>query len=158
MSDHSIKYHNKNTEPWKVTLIDTGEKTMTGGRLKRISGYIEDEKDFLFTYGDGLADVNLDNLVNHHRKQNTLTTVTAVRPAGRYGALKIKENLVYDFIEKPEGDGGLINVGFFVLKPEVINYIKDDSIAWEEEPLEKLSSENQLSFYEHKVFGNQWIL
>ena len=151
LKQNSMNVHLKSVEPWKVTLVDTGLETMTGGRLKKIKGYLEDET-FCFTYGDGLSNININELINFHKKQKTLATVTAVRPPGRFGSMKVNENMVTKFQEKPLGDGNWINGGFFVLEPRVIDYIHDDNTSWELEPLEKLVQENQLSAFEHNGF------
>jgi len=143
--------HHGSTEPWKVTLVNTGEETMTGGRLKRVTKYLDNET-FCFTYGDGFSDVNIKNLIEFHKKQQKFATLTAVQPAGRFGSLEINGNLITEFTEKPKGDGGWINGGFFVLEPEVFNYISNDKTIWERDPLEKLSKENQLSAYKHEGF------
>jgi glucose-1-phosphate cytidylyltransferase len=153
MKDNTIKVHEKNAEPWRVTLIDTGENTQTGGRLKRIKPYIEDQESFCFTYGDGLSDVNIGELVDFHKSHGKLATVTAVQPPGRYGALNISDkSLVTSFSEKPRGDGGSINGGFFVISPKAIDYIEGDSTPWEQKPLEKLANESQLHAYFHYGF------
>jgi glucose-1-phosphate cytidylyltransferase len=153
MKDNTIKVHEKNAEPWRVTLIDTGENTQTGGRLKRIKPYIEDQESFCFTYGDGLSDVNIGELVDFHKSHGKLATVTAVQPPGRYGALNISDkSLVTSFSEKPRGDGGSINGGFFVISPKAIDYIEGDSTPWEQKPLEKLANESQLHAYFHDGF------
>ncbi len=152
MLTNSMEVHRKQAEPWEITLVDTGETTMTGGRLKRVRDYVEDEP-FCFTYGDGLADVDITALVSHHKKCGRLATVTAVQPPGRYGALKLgKAQNVCGFQEKPEGDGGWINGGFFILNPAVIDRIADDNTVWEQEPLKGLAGENQLSAYYHNGF------
>jgi len=137
-------------EPWRVTLVDTGNDTMTGGRLKRVRQYLDDE-EFFFTYGDGLADIDLKRLLEFHRQQKVLATVTSVQPPGRFGALVTKGSRVLSFKEKPEG-GGAINGGFFVLSPAVIDYIDGDSTVWEGEPLERLAGEGQLAAYDHQGF------
>ena len=137
-------------EPWRVTLVDTGNDTMTGGRLKRVRPYL-DEEEFFFTYGDGLADIDLKRLLEFHRQQKVLATVTSVQPPGRFGALVTKGSRVLSFKEKPEG-GGAINGGFFVLSPAVIDYIDGDSTVWEGEPLERLAGEGQLAAYSHPGF------
>ncbi|MCK5537449.1 MAG: glucose-1-phosphate cytidylyltransferase [Bacteroidales bacterium] len=140
------------SEPWHVTLVDTGEKTMTGGRLKRIQDYVEDE-DFCFTYGDGLGDIDITQLINFHKKQATLATVTATQPAGRFGALQLnKNNIVSSFKEKPQGDGIWINGGFFILSPKVIDYIENDDTVWEQKPLETLAEKGQISAFLHHGF------
>lgn len=151
MRDNSMEVHQKHAEPWKVTIVDTGANTMTGGRLKRVAPYLGDEP-FCFTYGDGVGDVNIKASIAHHLKNKRLATVTAVQPPGRFGMLDISESAVSGFIEKPEGDGGWINGGFFVLDPKVIDYISDDSTTWEREPLQRLASENQLSAFVHTGF------
>ncbi|MBO8219553.1 glucose-1-phosphate cytidylyltransferase [Prochlorococcus marinus] len=148
----STEVHAHRYEPWRISLIDTGLGTQTGGRLKRLKQYLEMEDDFLFTYGDGLADININLLKKTHIENKTLATVTAVAPPGRYGAIKYKNNKVTGFAEKPAGDGGRINGGFFILKPEVIDLIENDSTPWESEPLEKLIDLNQLGLYNHNGF------
>ena len=153
MKDNSFNVHQNNAEPWTVTLIDTGEKSMTGGRLKRVADYIKDDEAFCFTYGDGVSDVNITELIEFHKSHGKLATLTATRPPGRYGALKIKDGGIVDgFQEKPDGDGSWINGGFFVLSPEVISLIKDDTTAWEGEPLENLAVSNQLIAFKHEGF------
>jgi len=152
MINNQVTYHEKRAENWKVTLIDTGLHTNTGGRLKRIRKYLG-ESDFCMTYGDGVSNVNINELISFHKKHKKLATLTAVRPPGRFGALKIdKENNVQKFEEKPEGDGGYINGGFFVLSPKVIDYIVSDEVAWEREPLERLAKLNQLKSFLHDDF------
>jgi len=143
-----LEVHENHAEPWRVTLIDTGPETMTGGRLKRVRDYVGDE-DFCFTYGDGVADVDVGRLIAFHKTQGKLATVTAVQPPGRYGALQVKGNGVQGFLEKPPGDGGWINGGFFVLSPKVIDYIARDEISWEKEPMARLAAEDNLSAYFH---------
>ena len=152
IQNNTITVLEQKVEPWKVTLVDTGENTMTGGRLKKIARYVRDEEAFCFTYGDGIADVNITQLIEFHCKQKRKATVTATRPPGRFGALDIEGDKVTRFIEKPQGDGGLINGGFFVLSPSVIDYISGDTTVWEREPLERLASENHLSAYPHFGF------
>src|SRR5713226_6668507 len=147
----TVEIHQNSSEPWTVSLVDTGEKTMTGGRLKRVRAYL-DEGDFCFTYGDGVADVNITQLIAFHRAHGALATVTAVQPPGRFGALVLNGDQVNHFQEKPEGDGGWINGGFFVLSPRVIDYIDGDDCVWEREPMEKLASERQLVSYKHPGF------
>lgn len=152
MKLNSMEVHHKKAEPWQVTLVDTGETTMTGGRLKRVREYLDDGS-FCFTYGDGVADVDISALVNHHRINGRLATVTAVQPPGRYGALQIEDqNGVLGFQEKPQGDGGWINGGFFVLEPEVIDRIEGDATLWEQDPLKVLGAEGQLTAYQHRGF------
>jgi glucose-1-phosphate cytidylyltransferase len=150
---NNMEIHQNDSEQWKVTLIDTGEKTMTGGRLKRAKDYIGKET-FCLTYGDGVSDINIKELINYHHAQKTLATLTAVQPPGRYGAFELKkeQRLVKSFREKPQGDGAWINGGFFVLEPGVMDYIKDDSIVWELEPLQNLARDRQLSAYRHYGF------
>jgi glucose-1-phosphate cytidylyltransferase len=138
-------------EPWRVTLVDTGEASMTGGRLKRVGDYVADER-FCFTYGDAVSDVDIDALLAHHDAMGHLATVTAVQPPGRFGALRLGEDQVTGFEEKPAGGHGWINGGFFVLEPEVLDYIADDATPWEGEPMERLVRENQLNAYRHKGF------
>ena len=152
MRQNSMQVHHKKAEPWEVTLVDTGENSMTGGRLKRVREYVRDET-FCFTYGDGVADVDITALINHHKTHRRLATVTAVQPPGRYGALKLGENsAVNGFQEKPDGDGSWINGGFFVLEPEVIDRIEGDSTIWEQDPLCSLAEDGQLSAYHHSGF------
>ena len=152
MVKNEMEVHQRNAEPWKVTLIDTGDDTLTGGRLKRVSKYLQDESEFCFTYGDGVANVDIGAAIAFHRHHGKLATITAVQPPGRYGALDIDCGAVRGFTEKPRGDGGLINGGFFVLSPKVIDLIEGDTTSWESAPLEKLASSGQLMAYEHKGF------
>ncbi|MGE3541420.1 MAG: glucose-1-phosphate cytidylyltransferase [Candidatus Tectimicrobiota bacterium] len=151
MRENRMEVHQKYAEPWRVTLVDTGEKTMTGGRLKRVRDYIG-EATFCFTYGDGVADIRIDQLIAHHRRSQCLATVTAIQPPGRYGALDIAGQKVVRFQEKPAGDGAWINGGFFVLEPEAIDYIADDTTSWEEEPLCTLAAAGQLAAFHHHGF------
>lgn len=152
LSNGGIKVHNSKAENWKVTLVDTGLDTMTGGRIKRIKDHLDGER-FMLTYGDGVGDVNINSLVKFHESHGKLATMTAVQPSGRFGALRINDDKkVESFIEKPAGDGAWINGGFFVLEPQVIDYIKDDSTTWEREPLENLTRESQLFAYKHEGF------
>jgi glucose-1-phosphate cytidylyltransferase len=151
MANNNMEVHQRNVEPWRVTLVDTGEQAMTGGRLRRISSYLDD-KDFALTYGDGVGNVDIKKLIAFHETQNTLATVTAVQPLGRFGSLDIDGNKVSYFKEKPGGDGGWINGGFFVLSPRVIDYIDGDDTHWEYEPMERLAKEGQLSAFQHKGF------
>jgi glucose-1-phosphate cytidylyltransferase len=146
-----IEVHRSSTEPWKVTLVDTGEHTMTGGRLRRVLPYVGDEP-FCFTYGDGLADVDIGALIAYHREQGALATVTAVQPPGRFGAVELNGTRVLSFEEKPQGDGAWRNGGFFVLSPEVGRYLEDDQTTWEQEPLRRLTGEGQLASYRHNGF------
>lgn len=152
MDTNRIQVHCQRAEPWVVTLIDTGTEVQTGGRLKRVADYLDDEP-FCFTYGDGVADVNITDLIAFHRSGGRLATVTAVLPPGRYGALKLGDDQkVTGFSEKPRGDGGLINGGYFVLSPKVIDYIDGDSTAWEGVPMSRLAAEGQLRAYRHDGF------
>lgn len=151
LSTNEVSLHNTNTEPWKVSLIDTGLKTMTGGRLLRIKEYLKNER-FCMTYGDGLASININQLIQFHENNNKLATLSAVQPPGRFGSLVIKNNLVTNFAEKPQGEGGWINGGFFVLEPEIFDYIIDDNTVWENDSLNKLSLDNNLSAYFHRGF------
>ncbi|MBY0379887.1 MAG: glucose-1-phosphate cytidylyltransferase, partial [Burkholderiales bacterium] len=152
MANNQMQVHNKYAEPWKVTLIDTGDNSMTGGRLKRVAEYIKDEEAFCFTYGDGVSDINIAELIKFHKNSGKHATLTAVTPPGRFGALDIKDNLITSFKEKPKGDGGKINGGFFVLSSRVLDLIGDDSCVWEQEPLEKLASSHQLTAFQHDGF------
>ncbi|MEX3951330.1 glucose-1-phosphate cytidylyltransferase [Paraburkholderia sp. EG287B] len=152
MRTNEMKVHQQYAEPWKVTLVDTGESTMTGGRLRRVKDFVKDEESFCFTYGDGLSNININTLTEYHRQRGTLATLSATYPPGRFGALDIRENKVSSFKEKPKGDGGMINGGFFVLSPKVIDLIPDDQCIWEREPLEQLAGSGQLSAYEHEGF------
>ena len=151
ISKNEMEVHQRHAEPWKITLIDTGLDTMTGGRLLRVKKYLENET-FCFTYGDGVSDLNLSELVNFHKKKSKLSTLIAVQPPGRYGSLDLMGDEVKNFIEKPLGEGGWINGGFFVLEPDVFDYINDDTTIWEREPLQKLAKENQLNAFMHKGF------
>ncbi len=152
MVNNEMQVHQRKAEPWRVTLVDTGEETLTGGRLKRVSDYVKNEEAFCFTYGDGVADVNVSSLIDFHKKHGKLATVTAVQPPGRYGALNMQDSLVKGFTEKPKGDGGWINGGFFVLSPECLKYIQDDRSSWEGEPLVKLAADAELMSFEHAGF------
>jgi glucose-1-phosphate cytidylyltransferase len=152
MSNNHMQIHKRNAEPWRVTLVDTGDNSMTGGRLRRVSSYIKDEEMFCFTYGDGVADIDIGSEIYFHRSHGKFATVAAVQPPGRYGALQIDGSEVKGFMEKPRGDGGRINGGFFILSPEVLPYIRDDQTSWESEPLQRLAEEGQLVAYEHNGF------
>lgn len=152
MSKNTMEVHQRNAEPWKVTLVDTGENTMTGGRVKRIADYVKDEEAFCLTYGDGLSDVNITKLLAFHKTQKVKATLTGSIPPGRFGALDINGSMVTSFMEKPRGDGAMINGGFFVLSPDVLYYIIDDSTKWELEPLERLAQEGNLAAYQHHGF------
>jgi glucose-1-phosphate cytidylyltransferase len=152
MKKNSMEVHERYSEPWRVTLVDTGENTMTGGRLKRVGEYVRDDEAFCFTYGDGVSNINIDSLVKFHKEQSLKATLTAVYPPGRFGSLDIENDRVTTFKEKPKGDGGMINGGFFVLSPQVLSLIKDDSTVWEQEPLETLAMQHQIAAYEHSGF------
>lgn len=152
MRSNRMEVHQQKAEPWRVTLVDTGEETMTGGRLKRVAEYLRDEESFCFTYGDGVSDVDISAEIAFHKQHGKLATVVAVRPPGRYGALQMDGARVTGFSEKPRGDGGLINGGFFVLSPKCIDLIQGDQSSWEGEPLTRLSVEGQLMAFEHAGF------
>jgi len=152
MATNQMEVHQRNAEPWRVTLVDTGDETQTGGRLKRVGEYLKDESAFCFTYGDGVSDVDISALITFHADHGKWATVTAVRPPGRYGALERDGDLVTGFAEKPRGDGGLINGGFFVLSPRCIDYIEGDDMPWEAKPMSQLSAESQLMAFEHDGF------
>lgn len=151
ISNNKMEVHQRRTEPWRITIVDTGEATMTGGRLRRVKGYLGEET-FCFTYGDGVGNVDIAKLIAFHKTQGRAATLTGVQPPGRYGALEIEGSRVVRFHEKPEGDGAWINGGFFVLEPSVIDLIDDDSTVWERKPLEALASKNGLSAYRHSGF------
>jgi len=153
LSTNALTVHERKAEPWKVTLVDTGEDTLTGGRLKRVASYVQDDEAFCFTYGDGLADVDISAEIAFHRQHGRIATVAAVAPPGRFGALQIDEQGgVTAFIEKPRGDGGLINGGFFVLSPRVLDLIDDDATPFESAPMAALASRGELMAYEHRGF------
>jgi glucose-1-phosphate cytidylyltransferase len=152
MSTNHMEVHEKNAEPWRVTLVDTGDNTLTGGRLKRIAPYIKNESAFCFTYGDGLADIDIKSLIKFHNSHGKLATVTAVQPPGRYGAIEKSGDQVMGFVEKPRGDGGLINGGFFVLSPKCLDLIEGDRTSWEGAPLVQLAADGQVMAFEHKGF------
>jgi len=153
MKDNNMQVHQNNAEPWTVTLVDTGENSMTGGRLKRVKDYIKDEEAFCFTYGDGVGNVDITRLIKFHQAHGKQATLTATRPPGRYGALKFgPDDSIERFQEKPQGDGSWINGGYFVLSPKVIDRIADDSSSWEGEPLSDLAKEGQLSAFKHDGF------
>lgn len=152
MSKNSMEVHQRHAEPWKVTLVDTGEDTMTGGRVKRVASYLQGEEAFCLTYGDGVSDVNISQLVEFHKAQNVKATLTATIPPGRFGALDLNGDRVSSFMEKPKGDGAMINGGFFVLSPKVIDYITDDQTVWERGPLERLANEGDLAAFHHRGF------
>jgi glucose-1-phosphate cytidylyltransferase len=152
MSENKMKVHCQKAEPWKVTLVDTGDDTLTGGRLKRVADYLKNEEAFCFTYGDGVSDVDIGASIKFHKEHGKLATVTAVQPPGRYGAIERSGQQVTGFIEKPRGDGGLINGGFFVLSPKCLNLIDGDQTSWEGEPLTQLTKMNEMMAYEHVGF------
>ena len=152
MTKNTMAVHQQNAEPWRVTLVDTGDDTLTGGRLKRVAGYIKDEEAFCFTYGDGVSDVDISATIRFHQQHGKLATVTAVQPPGRYGALERSGDQVTGFVEKPRGDGGLINGGFFVLSPKCLDLIDGDQSSWEGAPLTQLAKTNQLMAFEHRGF------
>lgn len=151
MENNSMEVHHKNAEPWKVTVVDTGEQTLTGGRLKRVAKYLGDEP-FCFTYGDGVADIDITSLVKSHGESDRLATLTAVQPAGRYGALELQGNMVTSFLEKPQGDGGWINGGFFVVDPTAIEFIENDLTSWEAHVLPKIALSGHLRTFFHEGF------
>jgi len=151
MEKNVMEVHEKHAEPWRVTVVDTGEGTMTGGRLKRVAEYVG-KNTFCMTYGDGLGNIDIRGALEFHRKTRKLATVTAVQPPGRFGAMSICDGRVTDFMEKPHGDGGWINGGFFVLEPKVMEYIAGDEIVWEKEPLQKLAGDGQIGAFIHKGF------
>lgn len=152
MRDNSMEVHNKRAEPWSVTLVDTGDHSMTGGRLRRVSDYVKHEQAFCFTYGDGVGDIDIAETVRFHKAHGKAATLTATYPPGRFGALDIRNGQVMNFKEKPKGDGAMINGGFFVLTPQVLDYLTDDSTIWEQEPLMNLANDGQLMAYEHQGF------
>jgi glucose-1-phosphate cytidylyltransferase len=152
MANNDMQVHQQKAEPWKVTLVDTGDHTMTGGRLKRVAGYIKDQDAFCFTYGDGVSDVDISASIDFHRGHGKLATITAVQPPGRYGALQRAGDKVTGFTEKPRGDGGMINGGFFVLSPRCLELIEGDETSWESKPLTCLAESGQLMSFEHEGF------
>ncbi|AIB35568.1 MULTISPECIES: glucose-1-phosphate cytidylyltransferase [Pseudomonas] len=152
MRDNTMKVHDQRAEDWNITLVDTGDESMTGGRLRRVADYVKDEEAFCFTYGDGVSDLDISATLAFHKAHGKAATLTATFPPGRFGALDIQKGQVLNFKEKPKGDGALINGGFFVLSPTVLQYLEDDSTTWEQEPLMKLAAEGQLMAYEHPGF------
>lgn len=152
IKNNNMQVHHERAEPWTVTLVDTGEDSMTGGRLLRVADYVADEESFCFTYGDGVADVDVGALIEFHKGHGKEATMTTSFPPGRFGAIKVEGNRVLSFKEKPQGDGALVNAGFFVLSPKVLDRIKDDSTTWEQEPLLSLTDDDQLMSYQHKGF------
>ena len=151
MVNNRMEVHQHYAEPWRVTLVDTGDETQTGGRIKRVAEYLNDE-DFCLTYGDGVGDIDITRLIDFHRQQGRLATLTATQPPGRFGALNFEGTQIINFEEKPQGDGGWINGGFFVLSPKVIDYIHGDAALWEREPMQRLASEGQMSAFFHHGF------
>jgi len=151
MKSNRMEVHQNSVEPWRVTLVDTGEETMTGGRLRRVARYL-DEEDFCFTYGDGVGDVDVRRLIAFHREQRTIATVTAVQPPGRFGAINLAQSKITSFQEKPQGDGGWISGGFFVLRRSAVDYIEDDATVWEREPMRRLAEEGEMSAFLHTGF------
>jgi glucose-1-phosphate cytidylyltransferase len=152
MEHNKMEVHQRFAEPWRVTLVDTGDDTMTGGRLKRVAAYVKNDDAFCFTYGDGVGDVDITALIAFHKAQNVKATLTSTIPPGRFGVLDLAGNRVRNFREKPRGDGALISAGFFVLSPSVIDYIENDQSVWEREPLERLARESNLAAFEHSGF------
>lgn len=152
MTQNSMEVHQRHAEPWRITLVNTGDDTQTGGRLKRVASYVRDEEAFCFTYGDGVSDVNITALIAFHKASQVKATITATYPPGRFGALDFEGHKVRSFREKPKGDGGMINGGFFVLSPQTLDYLVDDSTAWERAPLERLADEGQLAAFQHTGF------
>lgn len=152
MQQNKMEVHTQNAEPWRVTLVDTGDETLTGGRLKRVQHYVRDEESFCFTYGDGVSDVNITELIRFHKAHGKLATLTATQPPGRFGALNLNGQAISSFQEKPQGDGAWINGGFFVLSPKVIDFIQDDTTTWEKAPMERLALEGQLDAHFHHGF------
>ena len=152
MKKNSMEVHQKRVEPWTVTLVDTGDNSMTGGRLGRVAEYIKNEESFCFTYGDGVSDVNISELIKFHKEHGKDATLTSVYPAGRFGALDIQDNKIKKFTEKPKGDGALINGGFFVLSPKVLGRISGDNCTWEQEPLKGLAEDDNLIAFKHEGF------
>lgn len=152
ITKNKMEVHHQFAEPWKVTLVETGLKTMTGGRLKRVSKYLAKDEDFCFTYGDGLTDHNIQQTIDLHRQHKKLATITAVKPAGRFGAMDVEGTIVKSFEEKPRGDGAWINGGYFVLSPKVLDYIEDDTTIWEQNPMINLANEGQMEAYFHTGF------
>ena len=152
MKDNEMTVHHKRAEPWTVTLVDTGDSSLTGGRLRRVAEHLEGEEAFCFTYGDGVSDVNISDTIAYHNKHGKQATLTATYPPGRFGALDMKDGFVRSFKEKPQGDGAMINGGFFVLSPKVLELIDGDATTWEQEPLMTLAKKGELMAYEHKGF------
>lgn len=152
MDDNSMEIHRQRAEPWKVTLVDTGEDTMTGGRLRRVKEYLKDEEAFCFTYGDGVGNIDIKNSIEFHKNHGKLATLTATFPPGRFGAINIVNNKVINFKEKPKGDGAMVNGGFFILSPKVLDMLENDLTTWEEEPLTNLAEKGELMAFKHEGF------
>ena len=152
MGDNTMKVHHRRADPWTVTLVDTGERSMTGGRLLRVADYVKDEEDFCLTYGDGVSDINITESIAFHRSHGKAATLTGIFPPGRFGALDIKDGRVVSFQEKPKGDGAMINGGFFVLSPKVLAYLDSDETVWEQQPLKHLAAAGELMVYVHDGF------
>lgn len=152
MRDNTMQVHDKRAEPWNVTLVDTGDESMTGGRLLRVADYVKNEDDFCFTYGDGVGDINITDTIEFHRSHGKVATLTSTYPPGRFGALDIRRRQVMNFKEKPKGDGAMINGGFFVLSPRALGYLENDKTIWEQEPLMNLAAAGELMAYEHHGF------
>ena len=152
MRENEMEVHHKRAEPWTVTLVDTGDASMTGGRLKRVEKYIKGEESFCFTYGDGVGDINIKESISFHKKHGKLATLTATYPPGRFGAIDIHKGAISNFKEKPKGDGAMINGGFFILSPKVLTHIENDASVWEQYPLKKLAEDGELMAYEHHGF------
>ncbi|SEK57096.1 glucose-1-phosphate cytidylyltransferase [Roseateles sp. YR242] len=152
MRSNRMEVHHKRAEPWNVTLVDTGDDSMTGGRLHRVADYVRNEDAFCFTYGDGVSDLNIGAAIEFHRQHGKAATLTATFPPGRFGALDIENNQIKRFMEKPKGDGAMINGGFFVLSPRVLDYLEDDNTVWEQQPLQRLAADGELMAYEHHGF------
>jgi glucose-1-phosphate cytidylyltransferase len=152
MRNNQMEVHQKRSEPWNITLVDTGDESMTGGRLLRVAEYLRNDEAFCFTYGDGVSDIDISASIAFHKSHGKAATLTATFPPGRFGALDIEGRQVKRFMEKPKGDGGMINGGFFVLSPHVLNYLENDTTIWEQQPLQRLASEGQLMAYEHHGF------
>jgi glucose-1-phosphate cytidylyltransferase len=152
MQHNSMEVHTRSAEPWRVTLVDTGDETLTGGRLKRVAQYVKDDKEFCFTYGDGVSNVDIGASIEFHRQHGKLATLTATQPPGRFGALNLDGQEIRSFQEKPQGDGAFINGGFFVLSPKVIDYIEGDKTTWEKQPMEQLASDGQIDAFFHHGF------
>lgn len=152
MRSNRMEVHQKRAEPWNITLVDTGDESMTGGRLRRVAEYVRDDEAFCFTYGDGVSDIDISACIDFHKNHGKAATLTATLPPGRFGALDIEGHRVKRFMEKPKGDGAMINGGFFVLSPKVLSYLENDATVWEQQPLQRLSADGQLMAFEHRGF------